>query len=376
MGLSVNFYVRQAKASKNGTAPLEVAINVYGKRVFVALPYRLYPEDFRKKRQPKALTDYMASVRAKVNGILSEMMLHGEPLTARAVAEHLRNGCFRPYTVGDLFKDYLDIKKSESGRTIEPATYRKYELTRDLFYGIVDSGRCVEEITNSAVLRFKALVETSYGGGTATGYMKRLKSVVRFALDNGRLKVNPCQGLKAARYDKPIVYLKDWERRALSGARIENASLAKVRDFAVLQLSTGMAYADMAALTREDIQEKNGVYYIYKCRQKTKKAFYSVILDPQRFLGILDRYGGRAPVISNQKLNAYLKTLGDLLGIHTTMTTHTFRRTYAMMLLNSGIRIDTVAAAMGHDVKTCAKYYAKLQEDTVISEISAKISAC
>lgn len=140
-----------------------------------------------------------------------------------------------------------------------------------------------------------------------------------------------------------------------------------------MQLSTGTNFSDCSLITKEDIQERDGVYFIQKPRKKTGKVYTSVIINPERFMAILDKYDGKAPVISDQKINSYLKVIGDLLRINTRLTTQVFRRTYATNLLNSGIRIDTVAAALGHDVKTCARYYARIKTDTVLSEISKVI---
>lgn len=373
MGLSVNFYVRDCKRTKNGTAPLEVAINVYSKRVFVSLPYKLTPEEFKKKRQPKALTDYMAMMRSKVNQILTDMMVHGEPITAKSVAEYLKNGCFRPYTIEDLFNNFLEIKKSESGNTIEPTTYRKYVLTRDLFYTIISKDRSTEEITNAVVLKFKSACDSKYGEGTSAGYVKRLKSVIKYGMDNGKIKVNPCQGVKVSRTDKPIQYLKEWEVLAFENGRLPNDGMAKVRDFCTLQLLTGMAYSDMALVTKEDIKEKGGVYYIEKPRKKTKKVFTSVILDYEKFIGIIEKYGGKAPEISLKTVNVYLKAIRDLFQIHTHMTSHVFRRTYASELVKRGVRYEIIAAAIGDNVSTLKKHYAALENDTILNEISTKI---
>lgn len=371
---SVNFYVRAPKVNKHGTAPLEVALNVNGKRVFVSTQYRVTLEEWNKKKRSKALTDYMALMRARVNEILTSMLANQETVTAQSLVKFFKNGGYKAYSVDNLFNDFLEIKKGEVGKSITQNNYRKYELVRDLFYEFVDpAGEAKVQLTHAAVLKFKASVEGKYEQATAAGYLTKLKSVILFGIDNGKFTLNPFNGVKIKRGSKPIVYLKEWEQRLLESGRIENASLSKVRDFALMQISTGMSYADCSNVTKEDVKCKDGVYYIEKARQKTGKVFTCVIVQPERFMAIMDKYGGKAPKISNQKLNLWLKTIGELLGINTVMTTHCFRRTYSTNLLNAGVRIETVAAAMGHSVKMTERYYAKLQESTVLSEIASKI---
>ena len=371
---SVNFYVRSPKVNKHGTAPLEVALNVNGTRMFVSTQYRVTLKEWNRKKRSKELTDYMSLMRTRVNEILTSMLAHQEPVTTQSLVKYLKNGGYKTYTIADLFNEYLEIKKSEIGKTITRNNYRKYELVRDLFFEFVDpKGELKTQLTHAAVLKFKASVEGKYEQATAAGYLTKLKSVILFGIDNGKVSVNPFNGIKIKRGSKPIVYLKEWEQRLLESGKLDNESLNKVRDFSLMQISTGMSYADCSDITKDDVKVKDGVYYIEKSRRKTGKTFTCVIIKPERFMAILAKYGGKAPQISNQKLNLWLKTIGDLLQIHTTMTTHVFRRTYATNLLNAGVRIETCAAALGHSTKICQKYYASLQDTSIIAEISEKV---
>lgn len=371
---SLHFYARKCKVSKGtGQCPLEIAINVNGTRRFIQLPYKTTPEEFKRKRQPKELTDYMGLMRERVNGILVEMLRNGEPVTTSALTSYLRTGGYKSYLVSDLFSDYLEIKRSQIGKNLSKGVYRKYELVRDLFYGYVDSGKeCTGQLTPAAVMRFKAFVEGKYEQATAAGYLRKLKSVIQFAIDNNRISINPFQGVKIKRGSKEIQYLRKWEQKALIETPIENKSMERVRDFAVFQLSTGMAYADLKDFRKADVKESNGIKYIQKPRHKTGKVFTAVILKPG--LEVLQRYEGELPVISNTKYNAFLKAVQGFCGIETKLTTHLFRKTYATNLLNSGVRLETVASAMGHDTKTCARYYAHLQEESILSEITSKVA--
>lgn len=371
---NVQFYCRSAKKTKNGTAPLELCININGTRKFINLPYKVKPEDYQRKRQPKELVDYMGLMRTRINEILTEMLRQGEAVTTEALIGYIRNGGYRSYTVEDLFDEYLGIQAARIGSGITKGVYRKYELVKELFFEDVDcSKECSVALTHANILKFKVKCDSRYESATAAGYMQKLKSYVLFALDNGKIQVNPFQGIKIIRGNKPIVYLTESEQKVFKNTTIENESLRKVRDFALLQLNTGMAYVDCENITKEDVKCSGGIYYIEKPRQKTGKMFTSVIVHPEEFIGILDRYEGKAPKISNQKLNSYLKAIADLCGIKTHLTTHTFRRSYATSLLNAGVRIETVAAAMGHSEKICKRYYAEMERNTVLSEIAAKI---
>ena len=370
-GFNVQFYCRSCKCTKNGQAPLEVAININGVRRFINTQYRTTPEIFHRKKQPKDLVDYQALMRSRINEILTEMLRAGEAVTTQSVVEYLKNGGYRSYTVVDLFEEYLSIMKGRVGKSLTKGVYRKYELVRDLFYAFIrPEGEIGTQFTHANVMRFKVDVEGRYEQSTAAGYLRKLKSVAYFAIDNGRLSVNPFQGIKVRRGEKPIVFLTEWEQNVLRTTPIENESLARVRDCAVFQMATGLAYADLKDFRRSDIKERNGVKYIEKPRRKTGKVFTTPILKPG--LEVLEKYD-ELPVISNEKYNTYLKTIQHLCNIRKNLTSHVFRKTAAMNMLNSGLSYEVTAAAMGHSVKVCAKYYAKLQRDTIIDTIYSKI---
>lgn len=80
-------------------------------------------------------------------------------------------------------------------------------------------------------------------------------------------------------------------------------------------------------------------------------------------LAILKQYerqlpkGQLLPVLSNQKLNSYLKEFADLCGIQKNITFHLARHTFATMMLTLGADLYTVSKLLGHaNVKTTQIY--------------------
>jgi site-specific recombinase XerD len=75
------------------------------------------------------------------------------------------------------------------------------------------------------------------------------------------------------------------------------------------------------------------------------------------------------PRIKNQKINFHLKTIGDTIGIHKTITHHVARHTFATRALNRGIPIEVVQKLLGHtDLKT-TQIYAKMLTSTIVKEM-------
>ena len=83
--------------------------------------------------------------------------------------------------------------------------------------------------------------------------------------------------------------------------------------------------------------------------------------------------GGRLlPVISNQRINAYLKELASLTGIEKKLTFHAARHTFAATVtLSNGISIETVSAMLGHKNFRATQIYAKVVQEKISKDMKA-----
>ena len=102
-------------------------------------------------------------------------------------------------------------------------------------------------------------------------------------------------------------------------------------------------------------------------RHKTSSRSNVPILPPA--LAIIEKYkdhpeaeqkGSLLPVISNQKMNAYLKEIAFLAEVNKNLTFHIARHTCATTVwLANGVPIETVSKMLGHkDIRT-TQIYAK-----------------
>lgn len=117
-----------------------------------------------------------------------------------------------------------------------------------------------------------------------------------------------------------------------------------------------MAYIDVAGLRKEHIRKSfDGNLWIMTKRVKTGIDVNVPLLDIPKM--ILDKYkdklpnGKILPVISNQKLNSYLKEIADLAGIKKNLTFHLarHRENFYHLLVN---RLCTTRFSIGNDLET------------------------
>ena len=368
---NVSFYCRESKKNRDGLAPIELAIILNNKRCYIQLPRKERPSEFKSQTKGKKRTDlidYLEGIRVRLNEIITSFLIEGQPLTADALRAYFRTGGFVVYTIENLFDDYMHILAKRVGKDLKPKTYRKYEIARDKFYKIISPKEPVTAITKAVIMDYQASMNQYLDYVTTNGYCQRVKTVVQFGIDNGRMKINPFSGIKLRKGEKSIQFLSEEEVEKIRTTDFHNESLNRVRDLFVFQAASGLSYTDMAKLVPTDFQvTEDGQYYIHDKRNKTGVFYTAVILE--QGVEILKKYHFKLPILSNHKMNVYLKTIRDLCGIDKPIFSHVARHTYATRCLNRGIRLEVVAKLLGHSTTRITQHYAKLLKDNIINEV-------
>jgi len=76
--------------------------------------------------------------------------------------------------------------------------------------------------------------------------------------------------------------------------------------------------------------------------------------------------GKLLPVMSNQRMNSYLKELADMCGIKKDLTFHCARHTFATTVtLTNGVPIETVSKMLGHKSLKNTQLYAKIVDKRI-----------
>lgn len=366
---NIGFVCRQSKVTKAGKAPVEMSIIINGKRTYLTLPMKEDPKSFQKlvaSKKMNPMKEYLEQIYQKVVVAQTELVKNDIPVTAISLKDYIQNGCTNSYTIDDLFTEYLKILKKRVGVNLTAAVYRKYEIVRDLFYGSISNTKQVNEITNGVIANFYAELNRKYESTTSAAMMVKLKTIITYALDNGKLKINPFNSIKISKRTKEVEYLTLDEIQAIKSKSF-NGRLEKVRDLFLFQCFTGLAYADMAQLTKEDFQFNGEQIFIKKCRVKTGISYLTVLIDEA--VEIIRRYNFELPVLSNQKYNSYLKEIADLCGITKPMHTHIGRHTFCTYMLNKGLSLEVVAKMAGHTNTKQTAHYAKLLDKTVLNAV-------
>ena len=225
------------------------------------------------------------------------------------------------------------------------------------------------------------LEDKDHKNSTLSKELSSLKSFLKWAKRKGYNKFSEFELFKPKikNIQKKIIFLNQSELKKLREFEIpeENKNLEKIRDIFLFQCFTGLRYSDVFNLKKANIREN----YIEVTTLKTSE---NLIIELNKLSkNILERYkdieGEKAlPVISNQKMNDYLKELAELAGINDLVTTtyykgnvrfeeitpkyallgtHAGRRTFVCNALSLGIPPNVVMKWTGHsDYKSMKPY--------------------
>jgi site-specific recombinase XerD len=149
--------------------------------------------------------------------------------------------------------------------------------------------------------------------------------------------------------------------------------LIRVRDFFVFSCFTGLAYIDVKQLRKCEIEYHEEKYWIRTRRQKTGgRANIPLLNVPMEIirkycnLEALNPEDTVIPILTNQKINAYLKELADLCGISKTLSFHVARHTFATTVtMMNGVPIETVSKMLGHKNINSTQHYARIVDQKV-----------
>ena len=368
--MKINFMIRPSKVKKDGTCTLEAVVSVKGQRQTIFLERSVHPKQWNQKKQrskQQEINDYLDSVTTRFYNI-ETTLIRDNNLSLYTLIDMYRNGDRRNATLWDICNLFLGEyeKKVKVGEIVKP-TLIKYQTilgyVARYLKSINRSDILITDVNQSFCEGLKVYMLGHLTNNTTFKYIKMFKKVLNFAVDSGYLIRNPCM-VKMKREKLEYHPLTIEQINAIRSKAIQNDRLSKVRDLFVFQCYTGMAYIDMATLSRNDIKDDK----IIKYRQKTNVKSIIPLFDVTK--EILQRYDYTLPVLSNQKYNSYLKELGDVCNIPQSLHSHLARHTMATIMLNNGISLPSIAKTLGHsNTRITEDIYAEMLDKTVVEEV-------
>ncbi|MBN2682554.1 MAG: integrase catalytic domain-containing protein [Bacteroidales bacterium] len=174
-------------------------------------------------------------------------------------------------------------------------------------------------------------------------------------------------------------FLTEEELGILINKKFKIKRLEQIRDCFLFSCFTGLVHVDLKKLNKTNIEmDSLGTYWIKINRQKTDTKSSIPILSVTQQL--IEKYANDEyclannvllPVKSNQKMNAYLKEIGDVCGIEINLSSHLARHTFATTVtLNNNVPIETISKMLGHTSIRTTNIYARLLHKKISQDMA------
>jgi site-specific recombinase XerD len=390
---NILFYIRRDKADNQGNAPIYCRITVDGKRSELAIKRDTHISKWDSSKghikghneDARAINAYIDTVRSKVYEHHRALMDNNKPITAEAIKSSFLGVSQRSKSLFKLFEEH-NVKVSQLvGKDFAAGTLERYitclkHLKEFVAYRYHLSDAFITDVNHEFVQEFDHYLRTvrNCANNTVVKYLKNFKKIVREAIAKGYLKIDPFLHYKVKLKKVDRGFLTMEEINCIESKVFSIQRLNQIRDTFVFQCYTGLAYADVKKLTKANIVKGvDGELWINTHRTKTK-TIVNVPLLPQA-VAIISRYenhpecinkGVLLPVLSNQKMNSYLKEIADLCGIEKNISSHLARHSFgSTVTLANGISLEVVSKMLGHSNIASTRIYAKMVDSRVSEEM-------
>ena len=389
--VSILFYIKRAKINVDGVCPIYTRVTINSKRFEFSTNKFISPDKWSTEgAKVKGNSEDARSINNQLDIIKNQIMDAEKRLYKKEIlinSENLRNELFgikeRERLLIPIFTEHNRKIKELVGSEYAPGTLERYETslkhTKDFLqwkYKVSDID--IEKIDHAFITEYEFYLrsERKCANNTAVKYIKNFHKIINICLANGWLTKDPFANYKAKVKEVIREFLTEQEIQSLMEKEFVSERLELVRDIFVFSCFTGLAYIDVKQLTQDNIVLGiDGDKWINKNRQKTDTNSKIPSLPTAQY--IMDKYsdypvnknkGTILPILSNQKMNSYLKEIATVCGINKELTFHIARHTFATTVtLSNGVPIETVSKMLGHTNLKTTQHYAKIL-DKKISE--------
>lgn len=390
----IQFIIRMNKV-KDNLAPIYSRVTVDGRRVEISLKKWIDPKEWNNKKglakgtreEIKSLNHYLEEVKAKLMNCYQEMQIHKQFITAEAIKSKFLGADEKDHTLCKVVNYHNTYMKDSLawGTMKNYFTTQKYiQMFLKVKFGTTDI--FLSQLSYKFIIDFEFYLRNykpldhhkPLGNNGVMKHIERFRKMINMAVRMEWVDKDPFDKY-IQKFDK--VNREFLTKEELIKIEIRDLSVVRlqwVRDLFVFSCYTGLAYIDTMRLSPANITIGiDGEYWLITNRQKTSNPVRVPLLP--KALQIIDKYKGHPralvegtlfPVISNQKLNSYLKEIADLCGIHKNLTFHLARHTFATTVtLTNGVPIESVSKMLGHSQITTTQVYAKVIEQKLSDDM-------
>lgn len=392
----VTFYLKKQKTTQSGEAPIYARITVNAKRLEISVKRSIKENSWNpvkgtakgSKEEISKLNQYLDQFKSGIVESYQQLAMQKKLITAELLKNTFLGKDQQDFTICKL----IEYHNREEAKNLEWGTMKNYMTTQKYIMIFLKHNQKTSDKFLSE-LNYKFITDLEYflrqvkdkKGNSAmanNGVMKHLErfcKMVNLAVKLEWLEKNPFHAYQL-KFDKvEREYLTKHELGNLEAKTFDIQRLQAVKDLFIFSCYTGLAYIEVFNLMPSNIVEiSEGEFWIKTKRQKTNTPVTVPLLP--KAMAIIEKYRGNPqsvadgkvlPVISNQKLNSYLKEIADICGITKPLTFHIARHTFATTVtLTNGVPIESISKMLGHTKLSTTQIYAKVVESKLGADMA------
>ena len=391
--INVLFYLRKSKVNAVGRMPIFCRITINSQRFDTSTGHyveeaKWSSETSRMKgnsEEARSINGQLELIKSNVYETEKKLFMKEVEITFESFKTEYQGKKERNRFLVPIFQDHNNKIKALLGKEYAPGTLERYTTSlkhtiefMQWKYNISDID--ITKIDHAFIADYEFWLRSvrNCANNTAVKYIKNFHKIIKICLANDWMDKNPFANYKSKVKEVERVYLTEDEIQAIIEKEFKTERLALVRDIFLFSCFTGLAYIDVKNLTKSHVSIGiDGEKWIFTHRQKTESASKIPILPVTQM--IIDKYENNPqsinndkllPILSNQKMNAYLKEIAAVCEIEKELTFHIARHTFATTVtLTNGVPIESVSKMLGHKNLRTTQHYAKVLDRKVSDDM-------
>ncbi len=329
---AILFFLKKAKGLTKGSAPICMRITVDGVRKEIGTKNYCELDRWNTQSQrakgtnefSRTLNAHLDALERSVQNARLKLIEAGKPITADAIAIILTGQEEKAIMLLDVFREHNAKMAALKDIEYAPGTVERYATTLSHTQTFIEwkYGQSDIEIKDLSFdfvsdMEFWLKSVRKCNHNSTIKYIANLRKILNICLKSGWLQRDPFYGFKMTKREVVRGYLNEDELQALTAKQFGIERLGQVRDVFLFSCYTGLAFIDAFQLAFSNISKGvDGHQWIFSSRQKTDTPTRIPLLP--KALEILEKYkshpkcissGKVLPVLSNQKMNSYLKEI-------------------------------------------------------------------
>jgi len=395
-----HFLLRDPKSNKPTLISCHIRFN--NDRIILSVGERILPAEWdpskqraiNSKKYPhnSELNIWLDKVDSEIKSVFRSLNIDNLSPTPEVIKERINEKLFNKVNskIPSLL-NFIDSYIQECARIKNPNTVRTYVTTFKHLQSYAHSNKIYLDYTSITLNFYSSFVnylmnDLQLSQNTIGKHIQVFKTFMNEATDRGFNKRLDFRGRKFKRLAEPVesIYLNKEELEQIRFLNLsEKPTLERVRDLFIIGCYTGLRYSDFTKIRPENVKLEEGGTYINILTQKTSTKVV-IPLNPI-VISILKKYDGFIPApLSNQKMNKYLKTIGEMAGLNSKISitrtkggiktktaipkynlihTHSCRKSFATNAFLAGVPTLAIMKITGHTTENQFLKYVKISEE-------------